>query len=65
MEFLAFIATLIVTYIFTMNAEAAAGLTVFIFGVYYLWFVLNLSIGLIFVIFLVLFIIGSGLSNKL
>tara|TARA_Y100000385_G_C12580739_1_gene420348 strand:+ start:306 stop:500 length:195 start_codon:yes stop_codon:yes gene_type:complete len=64
MEFIAFIATLIITYLFTLNAAAAVGLTIFIFGVYYLWFVLNLSIGLIFLILLIIFIVGVALGKK-
>jgi hypothetical protein len=63
MEFIAFIATLIITYLFTLNAVAAVGLTIFIFGIYYLWFVLNISIGLIFLILLIIFIVGVVLKK--
>jgi len=63
MEFIAFIATLIIAYLFTLNAVAAVGLTVFIFGIYYLWFVLNISIGLIFLILLIIFIVGVVLKK--
>ena len=63
MEFIAFIATLIIAYLFTLNVAAAIGLTVFIFGIYYLWFVLNISIGLIFLILLIIFIVGVMLKK--
>ena len=63
MEFIAFIATLIIAYLFTLNAAAAIGLTVFIFSIYYLWFVLNISIGLIFLILLIIFIVGVMLKK--